>query len=228
MGLAAAAWVRSLPVSWYYLGVPLTLVALGAAAFAVDLTVAGWEMCDTLPRDIARILTVVEVAGNGYGVAIILVAVWLLDPANRRRFVGLIAASLGAGMAANVLKLMVARHRPLSAFKPTTVWETFAGWGMSTDRLLQGFPSAHTATAVGLAIALTRLYPRGRWLFLALAFGAGWNRVACGAHYLSDVFFGAAVGFCIAELCAKFGLLPRAAEVSTDGSIASDPRPTAG
>ena len=55
------------------------------------------------------------------------------------------------------------------------------------------FPSAHAATAVGLAIALGVLYPRGRWLFIAFAFLAGLQRIEAQAHFASDVLAGAAV-----------------------------------
>ncbi|MFM7292258.1 MAG: phosphatase PAP2 family protein, partial [Planctomycetia bacterium] len=46
----------------------------------------------------------------------------------------------------------------------------------------------------GLAAALTWKYPRGTWLFVALAAAAAAQRVASSAHYPSDVLFGAAVG----------------------------------
>ena len=39
----------------------------------------------------------------------------------------------------------------------------------SSSRSAQSFPSAHTATAVGLALGLGSLYPQGRRYFAALA-----------------------------------------------------------
>jgi membrane-associated phospholipid phosphatase len=59
---------------------------------------------------------------------------------------------------------------------------------------LQSLPSAHAATAVGLALALAALYPRGRWLFASFAVLAGLQRIEAQAHFASDVLAGAAVG----------------------------------
>jgi membrane-associated phospholipid phosphatase len=57
------------------------------------------------------------------------------------------------------------------------------------------------ATAAGLAIVLAQLYPRGRWLFPVIAGLAGAQRVLENAHFVSDVFWGAAVGCIFAPLC---------------------------
>jgi len=84
------------------------------------------------------------------------------------------------------------------------VEDTFAGlmtWLTDgLDRSLQSFPSAHTATAFGLAIGLVRIYPRARWLFFCLATLAAVQRLEAGAHFLSDVCAGAALGLFVAGL----------------------------
>jgi undecaprenyl-diphosphatase len=69
---------------------------------------------------------------------------------------------------------------------------------------MQAFPSAHTATAFGLAIGLTWLYPRGRWLFATFAVLVACQRIQSGAHFLSDTFFGAALGCVVAAVCIKY------------------------
>jgi membrane-associated phospholipid phosphatase len=130
--------------------------------------------------------------------------------------------SLGAGMAANGLKLLVARWRPRQFDFAGTVQDTFGrvlafGAGGSAQ---QSFPSAHAATAVGLTIALSWLYPRGRWLFAALAVLVVCQRVESGAHYLSDALVGLAIGWVVAMpflrnawLAAQFDRLERRALV---------------
>ena len=61
--------------------------------------------------------------------------------------------------------------------------------------LYQSFPSGHTATAVGLAVALACAYPRGRWFFAGMALLAACQRVGDGHHFLSDTLAGASVAF---------------------------------
>jgi membrane-associated phospholipid phosphatase len=67
---------------------------------------------------------------------------------------------------------------------------------------VQSFPSAHSATAVGLAIGLSWLYPRGRWLFAAFAGLAILQRLDADAHYCSDVLAGGGVAFVVAAICS--------------------------
>jgi membrane-associated phospholipid phosphatase len=110
-----------------------------------------------------------------------------------------LTASIGAGLLADFCKLFVARARPHSFSFDGTVADTFQQWLplVSGGSGLQGFPSAHMATAVGLAIGLAWLYPRGHWFFVFLAVSAGGERVVSGNHFVSDVAWGAAVGaFC--------------------------------
>ncbi len=112
-------------------------------------------------------------------------------------------------MAANACKLILARIRPHSFSFHGDVADTFGRWfpWASGGSDLQGFPSAHMATAIGLAIGLAWLYPRGRALFFLLALSAGGQRVVSGDHFLSDVVWGAAAGaFCAVGL-VEGGLL---------------------
>ncbi|MCP4814017.1 MAG: phosphatase PAP2 family protein, partial [Planctomycetaceae bacterium] len=58
-----------------------------------------------------------------------------------------------------------------------------------------------TATAVGLAIGLSYLFPRGRWLFTFFALLAALQRMDSGAHFLSDTLVATAVACLISGLC---------------------------
>jgi membrane-associated phospholipid phosphatase len=51
--------------------------------------------------------------------------------------------------------------------------------------------------AFGAATMLARMYPRGRWVFYVLAWGCGATRVLSHGHYLSDVTFGALLGWAV-------------------------------
>jgi len=203
------------------LWVPLLLLASAGLALSIDLPLASWFSNHQLPGDLREILTVVETFGHGIGVALILIAIWTLNPDARRFLPRLIGASLGAGMLANVIKLMVNRQRPRAFHAASTeVLDTFGGlqWFVNAGHGNQSFPSAHSATAVGFAVALSVCFPRGKYLFAVLATLTCVSRMWCEAHYASDVLAGTAVGFVAARfvlrqqgLSAKLPqILPRA------------------
>ncbi|WP_049772115.1 phosphatase PAP2 family protein [Shewanella sediminis] len=62
------------------------------------------------------------------------------------------------------------------------------------------FPSGHTATAFTLAGFVLLSFPGVilRLLVIIMACGAGWARIAVGAHWPEDVFFGAGIGLVFA------------------------------
>ncbi len=161
---------------------------------------------DKFPGDIQRLFGMSEVFGHGLGVLLILITVFVLDPDRRGSLVRLAAAAFGSGLAANCVKLMIARRRPHSFdLDAGGVWHTFCGFGLFGEggSRMQGFPSAHAATAAGLAIGLTWLYPRGRWLFATFAVLVACQRIQSGAHFLSDTLFGAALGCLVATVCIE-------------------------
>src|SRR5206468_12773332 len=66
-----------------------------------------------------------------------------------------------------------------------------------------------------LAYGLTRMYPRGRGLFLFFAAACGMTRAWSGKHFLTDVLAGAWLGYelagmlwCQARLRALWNFLP--------------------
>jgi membrane-associated phospholipid phosphatase len=184
----------------------LVLAVLAGAALAIDLPVAQWVKAGGLPGEVRRVVRLSEVFGWGGTVTLIVITAAVLDPRGWRVLVSLAASSLGAGLLVDGLKLLVARTRPSASGEITTALATFVGWlpvWQTHDPTLRGhsiqsFPSAHAATAAGLASALGMLYPRGRWLFAGFAFMAMLQRVDAQAHYCSDVLAGAAVGCCVA------------------------------
>jgi membrane-associated phospholipid phosphatase len=109
-----------------------------------------------------------------------------------------VTAVLLAGLGADVCKLIIARARPRSFdLNTASIWDTF-GRLFPIDTIQshgQGFPSAHTATAAAFAVMLAWAYPRGRWLFAALAVMVALQRVETCAHFLSDTLVGGAIGW---------------------------------
>ena len=115
-------------------------------------------------------------------------------PAKRRaNFVNWIPAA--SGVLCEVVKLLVRRERPdvdagSWVFRPWSE-HTFSTAGLAT-------PSSHTMVAFAAATIMARLFPRARWVFYLLAVGCAATRVMARAHYVSDVTFGAILGWAIA------------------------------
>jgi membrane-associated phospholipid phosphatase len=192
---------------------PGVLLLAAAGALAVDVPIArafrDWNLSPPIHSYLA-LVNRFEVFGHGLGVAVLLIAVYVLDPGRRWAIPRLIACAAGAGLAANLIKMLIFRTRPYGAALDGPVWATFGQWfsAVSVGSVGQSFPSAHTATAIGFAAGLTWLYPRGRFLFYTLAVLVGCQRIVCGAHYLSDVLIGAAAGCLVALFVLHLGRLP--------------------
>jgi len=193
----------------YRLGAVLLLC--GCAALAIDLPVAQAVLAEKqgraaavhIPGDLRKAVNLCEAFAHGAGAALILLAVLVVDRGRRRRLPRMIAATTVAGLAGNLLKLLVHRTRPEASDLGGDVWQTFVGWlPMSgAGHAGQSFPSGHAATAAGLALALSWRWPHGRWLFACYAVLASAQRVLTGAHFVSDVLIGAGVGLLVGSLC---------------------------
>jgi membrane-associated phospholipid phosphatase len=186
------------------------MIPLTFAAMPWDMEIARYLLKNDVPSLLRATLTISEIMAHGIGTIIILFAVGLLIPGGYRLVPRLGLSALGAGLLANLGKLMVIRVRPELITKKMTVQDTFLGWfpileegGLAMDRTMRSFPSGHTAAAVGLTVILVCFFPRGRWLFLVMGIFAAMQRVEADAHFLSDTFAGAAIGFLVAGLCLE-------------------------
>jgi len=180
------------------------LAAGAVAALAVDLPIAQWLAHDPspLPKILLRVVDWSEAFAYAVGVGLFALAVYLLDPGRRVTLPRLLTMSWGAGLIADLAKLTIQRSRPREFDYQGGVLDTFGPLlNLGNGHGSQSFPSAHAASAVGLAVALTWLYPRGRGLFVALAALACLQRLTSGAHFLIDVLAGAAVGYWFAQWC---------------------------
>lgn len=194
-----------------YTAIPLVFMFAGFLALGVDCPLGRWCVAKNCPSWLENLLTTIEPFGNGLGVAIIGITIFCLDPQRRWALPRILGCAYSAGLAANGLKLLVARTRPHSFDFHGGVWTTFGDWFpmVSAGSTGQSFPSGHTTTAVALAAALVWLYPRGWCLFPAMAVLVGCQRIQSGAHFLSDVLWGAALGSFIALAFLKIGKLPQ-------------------
>jgi membrane-associated phospholipid phosphatase len=190
-------------ICWNKVWLPLVLAIAGWIVLTLDLDIARWCLANNCPDALAKWLMLSEVFAHGLGVVAILAAVAVLDPTRRVHLPRLMVASLGTGLVANACKLVVARVRPHSFAFDGGPADTFYQWfpSLTFGSEFQGFPSAHMATAAGLAMGLIWLYPQGRLLFVIMAISAGGQRIVAGDHFASDVVWGAALGcFCATGL----------------------------
>ena len=108
----------------------------------------------------------------------------------RRRALFAFACVAGLGTLAALMKLAIGRARPKLA-------ETLGAYHfepLAFDFKLNSLPSGHATTLFALATALALIAPRWRPLYYAVALWGAVGRVASGAHYLSDIILGAALG----------------------------------
>lgn len=210
------------PFALYFVAVGLAILA--ACALLVDLPISSFFASDGgLPGDIVKVVNLSEIFAHGFGVVVVVAAIAVLDSAAIRKLPRLVACAVAPGVVVNIVKTIVVRQRPLTFLAaaegpvfspPDSVWKTFGGFN-DIERLaetisaseLRSFPSGHTASAFGLAIGLGWLYPRGRWLFLALAVLAASQRLTSLSHFSSDVLVGAAISFLFAAVCLDQRLL---------------------
>ena len=156
--------------------------------------------------NLTKVVNLCEAFSYGGTVVILIALTGRLDGAGARAMPRLFAGAFGGGLAANVLKLLVSRTRPKAADLEGPSVATFGDWlpflgdSFGTHHY-QSFPSAHTATAFGLATVLAAKYPRGGLFFFLLAAVAGLQRIQVMDHFASDVLCGAALGVLCGAIC---------------------------
>jgi membrane-associated phospholipid phosphatase len=184
-------------------------IVAGACLLPWDVCLARQMIADLMPEELRGLLHRAEVFGHAYGVLGMLITIYLLDPGRRRKLIHVAMCYLTAGLVADSIKLQVWRMRPRPYVELGREAGTFLGtiwtgprvdWTTLFDHTRHSFPSAHTAGAVALAYSLGRIYPQGQTWFYVLAALCGLNRVDGGAHFASDVCWGAALGYLIASL----------------------------
>ncbi|WP_254510622.1 phosphatase PAP2 family protein [Anatilimnocola floriformis] len=178
------------------------LTALTIVALPFDVSISAWMKQNHIRGELERIISLCEFFGFGWTVLFVAVTAAFIDRRGWRVMPRLVIGSLGVGLVADLGKIIIARWRPNADFAPQGFRETFISWlpwiwpEQLPDKWNRGFasfPSGHSATAVGLALALSTLYPKATLWFIFLAGMTMLQRVESRAHYPSDTFAGAAL-----------------------------------
>ena len=107
-----------------------------------------------------------------------------------QRWLFMFSALLAAGIAVNVLKVLIGRYRPRYFFSDDL-------WGfepLNFATAMNSFPSGHTQSICTAMVALSILFPRIWPVALVTAVVVGASRVVLSVHWVSDVLAGAVLG----------------------------------
>lgn len=147
-----------------------------------------------------------RICGQYLTVVFVVAAIAALEPRRRGQVLALLATVALASVWVPPAKLIAGRVRPNQARGEMI----FLGpEGALLTHRNQSFPSGHTATAVAFAVCLAMMYPRGRWVFAAIALGAALSRILDVQHFPSDVVAGAAPAYWLTPVIYRSGWLRR-------------------
>lgn len=187
------------------MSVVLTLAAGACLVMPWDVPIAAFFMSDPFPGEIRSLIHKTEFFGHAYGILGIAFTIYLLSEHRQRQLPRLLCSALVAGIACDVVKLLLHRTRPVD-FSFAAGESTFLGlsflhaesWGEVFNSAYHSFPSAHTATSVAFAIVLGAMYPKAARWFITLAVAVAISRFDGGAHYVSDTCIGGMIGYVVA------------------------------
>lgn len=176
---------------WIGVWLGFTLLAL-----PFDRMVYGWVR--VRPHGVVRdVLTALDYMA-GYPIHLLILSI-LVSARNRKRLIGGYAVTMIAqGIVSNLIKILVGRARPPLAEGPFHFLPLTLATGMTS------FPSGDATAGMALATLLGIYFPRSRWLFWTLGLAAGLARVVRGRHFLSDVIFGAGLGYACVLLSVRW------------------------
>lgn len=202
------------------LRVPLLLATLMSAAMVpvamlFDISISRWFLDRHLPGDFVKAIELTEVYSHGIGVILILLVVAQMAPRKRWCLPRLATLAFGAGALSVLVKAFVLRARPsklnLEVASYDAAWRWTFDWTLdyvaAFESGIRSFPSGHAALATGLTMGLCLMFPRGRVLFLSFWVLTMTQRLACFAHYASDVMGGVAIGLLWTYTCLSPRLL---------------------
>lgn len=175
------------PWAWF---IPLIPLGLAIAIYLSGLQTPTFLFINRYTQALPDALwTWLTFLGNGWGIFAICLPLLLLAP--RLLIAGLLASLLG-GIASLLLKSFLELPRPAS------VLATGDFYLVGEPLLHRAMPSGHTITAFAVASGIFFASDKDQraslwWVFILAGF-AGLSRNALGAHWLTDVLAGCAIG----------------------------------
>jgi undecaprenyl-diphosphatase len=135
-------------------------------------------------------LTVSDLGARGF-IWIVVAAIAFVFPARRAdAWRALLVVAATYLVVDGLLKSAIWRDRPFDVLPD--------GYLIAARSTTSSFPSGHAAAAIAGAIAVSRLFPRARAVWLLLAALIVYSRVYIGVHFPFDAIAGAAVGAAVA------------------------------
>lgn len=199
------AQFRRMSLLWMA-GITLSLVPV---ATLVDVPIARWFRADPLPPIVRSGLEATANYGDALGVLMVIAAVAIFSRRRRWSVPRLATLAGGGGAVATLAKMFVLRPRPnalpieSSTYDYAWIWSF--DWTLSKvvnfDPSTRAFPSASVATAAALTVGLWVITPRFRYVGLGLCVATMLQRLACGAHFISDLFGSTVIGLTWAFTC---------------------------
>lgn len=123
---------------------------------------------------------------------------FILHDRNRHRGAAVFLSALAAGTLAELGKLIFARERPVDGNQIQEGFYHFRPFLSSfSDGSNLGLPSSHAAVAFAGCLMLAALIPNTRRFLILLALGCGITRMLTGAHFATDVYLGAIIGWLV-------------------------------
>lgn len=202
---------------------PVLPIIAGLSIIPLDGAVRTWAFSHRIGGDLKRELEFLQQFGAISSVVILMLVFLILDRRptewKRSRLYDWIAAATLAGVLGHLFKIFIGRPRPLfndpmhvlgpigkypvelkdGSRALIHAWDY--GSGVASD--LWSMPSSHALAAASLAVTLTILYSKLRWLCIVLVILVCTARVVLGAHYPSDVLVGAGLGWWIASVALR-------------------------
>lgn len=183
----------------------MALAVLGiVSAIVIDIPLAQAmpTLHGTVWYDIADMLGVIGrswwwLVSTAVGAAIF----WSRRRAFSYQLLTVFAAISISGIAANILKVLICRPRPMSMLESGQVWPNL--FGFCIDFAWNSFPSGHATTGLSLAIVGSSCWPRYAWVFWLLGIAIAVSRIVLNVHYLSDVLAGSLLGIIVSWWCLQ-------------------------
>lgn len=189
--------------------VPFGLLAAAGFAAALALVPADARLLQLLTEDDTRALRDIARAISFWGdfltgSLLLAAGLWLVGivarrPGWRAAALATLLASATAGVAVNCLRLTLGRPRPRAELPDGL-------YGPRADHRYHAFPSGHSATAMGSAVALAVALPPTAVPAVGAALAVGWSRLYLRQHHPADVVAGFTFG---AVAGIAFGLAAR-------------------